>query len=292
MVDLETIETNNALYELLSEAAYLANNKPHILSLEDVDRCKLFKKNKYDFNDTSNLSIPTFLGLIDGIVEPSGRILFLTVNDLAPLQAIDQNALLRPGRIDKIVNFQYCDKIQCQRIIKHFYDLSDEETQSLGLPNSFPNNLSPADVIKLLQTYPEPLQIDELLSKLDDPGLCETIQKLNQDASGKTPVCKITRIKRKSPLESARIEVRVLNQKKKSSEKFLKDCDEKLAKAKSKVDTQKQKQKQKKEKEKTKKKQGTKSKKSSDTKGTSREKLAQKQTLDNKVHINWNSGKN
>lgn len=83
LVDLETIEDNATFQNLMTDAVALANNRPHILSLEDVERCKLFNgRAGWD----NSLSMSTFLGILDGIIENTGRIIFLTVNDLTPLQ--------------------------------------------------------------------------------------------------------------------------------------------------------------------------------------------------------------
>lgn len=160
LIDLEIIETNEMLQKLLSEITYLASNKPYILALEDFDRCKIFKNNFYD--GKFNISIASLLSLFDGVVETHGRILFLTVNNLSILNNIDMNVLIRPGRIDKIIKFDYCDEIQIKKIIQCFYDLSDEEKNNLIIPEKFLKNQSPANIIKFLQLYKSKEDIEQL----------------------------------------------------------------------------------------------------------------------------------
>lgn len=65
--------------------------------------------------------IACFLAAMDGIMESRGRILIMTCNDLAPLKNTAQNALLRPGRIDSIVEFTLCSTHMIEEIANRFY---------------------------------------------------------------------------------------------------------------------------------------------------------------------------
>ena len=66
-----------------------------VLLFEDVD--SLFKQRK-DLKDTG-MSFSTMLNSLDGILHPSGAIVFLTTNHL---ESLDE-ALRRPGRVDRLV---------------------------------------------------------------------------------------------------------------------------------------------------------------------------------------------
>lgn len=86
--------------------------KNSILVLEDVDA--LFVK-----RDTQSKSLLSFSGLInilDGLARKEGLIVFLTTNHVEKLD----NALIRPGRIDKYIEFTYATDDQIKKMFKKF----------------------------------------------------------------------------------------------------------------------------------------------------------------------------
>lgn len=149
IIDLEIVKTDAQFSSLMKEINYLCKNKPYILAIEDIDRSRLFSREfRYE---RDKISIACFLNEIDGLVESHGRILFLTANDPDPLKKVDQNALMRPGRIDKIVEVGYCDFDQIQRLLIHFYGLDHECLKNLKKSDFLNNKISPAEVINVLQ---------------------------------------------------------------------------------------------------------------------------------------------
>jgi len=144
-LDFETVKSNDDLMKLMGELHILSQNRKFILSLEDVDRSPLFSRGYY--NDC-RVTKDCLLNVLDGIMESYGRLVVLTCNDIDVIKRIP--AFHRPGRIDKCILISYCDKTQIKRLIKNFYDVDIDES-SLGNIN----NLTPADLIKMMQENPE-----------------------------------------------------------------------------------------------------------------------------------------
>lgn len=85
--------------------------KPTIVKKEE----DMFDR-KEDEKESIDLSF--ILNLLDGTLEANGRILAITTN--FP-ERIDR-ALIRPGRIDMIVNFKKCNLAVIQEMVRSFYD--------------------------------------------------------------------------------------------------------------------------------------------------------------------------
>lgn len=155
-VDMSTIKDNNDFKTLMGEIAYLSRNQRYILSLEDIDRTKMFDK-----YDRGNITMDCFLNVIDGITESYGRLLFMSANNASPLTSVD--ALVRPGRIDKIVEISFVDPPQFCAMLEHFYQKPFSVEQ-------VPERLSPAHVINVLQQHPDdPDRALQLLGGTDEP---------------------------------------------------------------------------------------------------------------------------
>lgn len=104
------------------------------------------------------LDLSFLLNLLDGTLEASGRILCVSSN--FP-ERIDK-ALIRPGRIDMIVNFKKCNRAILQEMVSSFYDQSfndwtTDELEYRWTPAEvnqilFRNFDSPDDAISELKT--------------------------------------------------------------------------------------------------------------------------------------------
>lgn len=82
------------------------------LVLEDIDT--LFVERKPGDSNRSMVSFSGILNTLDGIARRTKQITFLTTNYVAKLDS----ALIRPGRIDKVLTFDYSTAEQ----IKYFFD--------------------------------------------------------------------------------------------------------------------------------------------------------------------------
>ncbi len=150
-VDLDNIETNAQLLKLITDINYMIRNQKYMLVFEDLDRSPFIKKlnrDRYDYcneGNTSKLTITTFINILDGLVETTGRLLFFTANDLSQLTR--NKVIIRPGRIDKTVRITYCNLSQIYRITQLFFpELGIEESRIKPK-----ENLSPAHYIQFLQ---------------------------------------------------------------------------------------------------------------------------------------------
>lgn len=91
------------------------------LSDEDIRNIKMLGKERWQQMknlNTDKIVLSDILNIIDGVLETPGRILILTSNFPEKLDT----ALLRPGRIDLIVNFKECNATQLQEMFEHFYN--------------------------------------------------------------------------------------------------------------------------------------------------------------------------
>ncbi len=116
----------------------------------------VFLNRKEDEKETIDLSF--LLNLLDGTLEANGRILIITTN--FP-ERIDK-ALIRPGRIDMIVNFKKCTHAILQEMVDSFYDNHHDVPQDLSLEYKW----TPAEVNQILfRNFENPqTAIDELIN--------------------------------------------------------------------------------------------------------------------------------
>lgn len=104
------------------------------LTEEDHRNIKMLGKERWrqlkNLNNDS-ITLADILNIIDGVLETPGRILILTSNYPDKLD----KALLRPGRIDLIIQFKECDSEQLKQMFDHFYqkDLYYDYTSISGI---------------------------------------------------------------------------------------------------------------------------------------------------------------
>ena len=92
--------------------------------------------------DKEVLDLSFLLNLLDGTLEANGRILIITTN--FP-ERIDR-ALIRPGRVDMIINFKRCNHAVMQEMVNAFYDREVVVPQDASLEGKW----SPAEVNQIL----------------------------------------------------------------------------------------------------------------------------------------------
>jgi ATP-dependent 26S proteasome regulatory subunit len=130
--------TNVSFNKLCLDINY---SSPHILLFDEFDKNECVKK----YGATSHAtSYETLLNVIDGIIEPRGRVSIFIANDISWTN--NYPALIRPGRIDKQIKLDVCDEDQAKRICELFnvFDKIDID------PNKFVN-MTPANVINILK---------------------------------------------------------------------------------------------------------------------------------------------
>ncbi len=112
------------------------------ISIEQLtSRIKNPQKQKQKINDKLNLA--GILNAIDGIVDAPGRIIIVTSNFPEKLD----KALIRPGRIDKLLNLNYIQEDQAIEMCNHFFDKKEVALIESELRNIIRNNkFTPAEI--------------------------------------------------------------------------------------------------------------------------------------------------
>ena len=145
-----------------SALAALLNSAPprSIILLEDVDN--VFRQREKQSGVEAKITFSGLLNALDGAFSQEGRMIFMTTNAIEDLD----EALIRPGRIDKRIRFRLCDKQQATRMFTRFFgnhpldsdaeraetgcgSMDEEELSALAkqFGNALPSNvISPAAV--------------------------------------------------------------------------------------------------------------------------------------------------
>jgi ATP-dependent Zn protease len=105
-------------------------------------------------NTEPDYSLDTLLNLIDGIVEPEGRIIIMTTNRYEMLD----KALIRPGRFDCHILLDNCSTKIIIQIIEHFYNTRINDERYIKLLTNLTNYedkhvWSPAKIIQICNLY-------------------------------------------------------------------------------------------------------------------------------------------
>ena len=98
---------NNAIAELSNDT---------ILVLEDIDSLFIDRVNSDE--NKSNISFSGILNILDGIARKHKLIIFMTTNHKDRLDP----ALIRPGRIDYNIHFNYSTKNQIEKIMTYYFN--------------------------------------------------------------------------------------------------------------------------------------------------------------------------
>lgn len=99
-----------------------------------------------DYNtslDNEKLTLSNILNILDGVLEQPGRILIMTSNHPDKLD----KALLRPGRIDIVVHFDFCRKHEIKEIIEA---LADMEVSKACEQSFVEGQYTPAEVTQII----------------------------------------------------------------------------------------------------------------------------------------------
>jgi len=97
-------------------------------------------------NDKSDIDLSFLLNLFDGILETPGRIIIMTSNFYKKLD----RALIRPGRIDIISEFEDCSHSTIIQMFEFFYSVKlteEQKTKILSIPDRL---ITPAEMSKIL----------------------------------------------------------------------------------------------------------------------------------------------
>ncbi|KAF9104797.1 hypothetical protein BGX29_001278 [Mortierella sp. GBA35] len=97
----------------------LLNNAPRnsILLMEDVDAALVKRKAGKAQEGSNNVTLSGILNALDGITAQEGSVVFMTTNHIRKLAP----ALIRPGRCDRKMLFDYADKHQIEGMFLKFF---------------------------------------------------------------------------------------------------------------------------------------------------------------------------
>ncbi|KAG0054003.1 hypothetical protein BGZ83_012173 [Gryganskiella cystojenkinii] len=97
----------------------LLNNAPRnsILLMEDVDAALVKRKAGKEQGGSNNVTLSGILNALDGITAQEGSIVFMTTNHIRKLAP----ALIRPGRCDRKMLFDYADRHQIRGMFLKFF---------------------------------------------------------------------------------------------------------------------------------------------------------------------------
>lgn len=135
------------------------NLTSYILTIEDFDRHEMFVSKAKYAKRKDKVTLQCLLNVIDGIVETHGRILFVTCNDKQHVEKVD--ALIRPGRIDRTIELDYCDSDQATRLINNYFK------SDIKIENTKPK-ITPAELIKKMQTTQSLEETTKYISSTSD----------------------------------------------------------------------------------------------------------------------------
>ena len=134
-----------------------------ILVLEDVD--SLFTQRSKNKDNHSSLSFSAILNVLDGIARKHGLITIMTTNFADRLDS----ALIRPGRIDKVIEFKHATNEQIKEMFCRFIpSQSDKSDKFIEILNEMSLDISIAELQQFLFTYRNSENIIENMNKLKD----------------------------------------------------------------------------------------------------------------------------
>jgi DNA replication protein DnaC len=99
--------------------------------------------------NSEKLTTGFLLNLLDGVLEVPERILIMTTNYPEKLD----KALIRPGRIDLILDFKKTTRVTIMEMYKHFYDLSDNQINERDFEDIDDYQYSPAEINQIFFKY-------------------------------------------------------------------------------------------------------------------------------------------
>lgn len=178
-IDLSIFENNNELIKIINDINNLiANRQMHVVVFEDIDRSHVFNS-RYA---RKTITDDCILNILDGLDEGYGRITVLTTNNLDILKSLQ--SLVRPGRIDRLINITFCTYQQLNQIMNLYLDIE--------LSNEIKSNvkITPAKLIQIITFLNDTDKVIDLLNKYIDFSQFDiekllihknTLTKMNQD---------------------------------------------------------------------------------------------------------------
>jgi len=153
--------TDNDLIRMLRSLEEKEENKVFII-FEDMD-C-IFKERKSNDENRNMVTFSGILNALDGITTRDNMICFITTNYKQNLDS----ALIRPGRVDYIMRFDYINKEQVIDIFTTFTDKPDKAQEFYEQLSRFNINVSTSLLQQYLLKYINETNIDKIIDNLDE----------------------------------------------------------------------------------------------------------------------------
>lgn len=133
--------TDCRLYELMAHVP-----RKSVILLEDIDAA--FNQRISNNKNGEGVTFSALLNVLDGAASKEGNIVFMTTNHLEKLDP----ALIRPGRVDMKVHFDYANYEQITRMFEAFYPNEDCKIDILEFIDSLPSRPTMAEVQQRLMS--------------------------------------------------------------------------------------------------------------------------------------------
>jgi SpoVK/Ycf46/Vps4 family AAA+-type ATPase len=168
------VHNNSEIYKLINTIYdWITPNERHMLLLEDFDRSELFKR----WGGNTSVTMDCILDVLDAR-GANGRITFITANDIDKIKNSDAfDAMFRPGRIDRMIEINYCSIDQIHRILDLYFDDGD-----VDLDDNI--KVTVAELNKIIQLKQELSKVVIFLNKFisfESGGHIEELCKMDTD---------------------------------------------------------------------------------------------------------------
>lgn len=159
VLNLNSIQTDSNLM-----TAFQNLKSGSILLMEDIDATNVAVNDRKATSKKNKLSLSGLLNAIDGVTSPEDIIMFITTNHP---DHIDE-ALLRPGRIDKTMEFKPLTPELAQKMFEKFY-VDTKKVNVIDIVKGLREPLTPATMqMILLNNKYSPEKVVEDLKKLNE----------------------------------------------------------------------------------------------------------------------------
>jgi len=160
MLDINIVKNNSELISVINDIGLFVNtNQKYMLIFEDFDRCRLLSHGRYDSESgDSKITKDCFLNIVDGVDECNGRIMVITTNFVNKIH--NYNSLIRPGRIDIVLNVTFCTIEQIRRMFSFFFGVEDSYELNKDIV------VTPAQIIQMVYLFNDFKKILDMLNTI------------------------------------------------------------------------------------------------------------------------------
>jgi hypothetical protein len=168
-------ETNDAAeYPDCETEAELEKYMADVFNKEKIET----KKESKIKEDRDKVTFSDLLNILDGTLEFPGRMICFTTNHLTVIDS----ALIRPGRIDMIIEFLNASRVDIKNMMEHFYDLQDMDSELFEVIKDCA--ISPAKIVQIMFKHmhdpDSALHEIGVISKLESSLVSKAALKLNE----------------------------------------------------------------------------------------------------------------